>query len=66
MTYSEYHATFTNKAKRYPADACRFAISDCHETLKIQGKDISTDYSTRLLAEIDAMRERLAYLTKHN
>ena len=67
MTYADYHRTYTNKAKGYPLAACRVALADCHATLKLWGQDISADYSTRLWAEIDAMRERIAYLQrKHN
>lgn len=67
MTYNEYHQTYTNKAKGYPINACKRALEDCHYTLKLWGVEISAEYSTRLWAEIDAMRERIAYLqSKHN
>lgn len=67
MEYSTYRLIYANKAKGYPINACRRAIEDCHETLKLWGEGISTEYSARLWAEIDAMRERIAYLQrKHN
>jgi hypothetical protein len=67
MNYAAYHATFTVKAKGYPISTCLYALEDCHRTLKLWGDEISTDYSTRLWAEIDALRERLAHLQrKHN
>jgi hypothetical protein len=62
MTHNEYHAVYTTKAKRYTLGQATIALADCHETLKLWGAEISTEYSTRLWAEIDAMRERIAYL----
>jgi hypothetical protein len=64
MTYQEHHAVFTRKAKGYPVNACRFALDDCHRTLKLWGDDISPDYSVKLWAEIDAMRERIAHIER--
>ena len=63
--YLHWHQVFTNKAKGYPINACRAAINDCHKTLKIVCPDNSpyeSAYATKLWAEIDAMRERIAYL----
>ena len=63
--YLHWHQVFTNKAKGYPINACRAAINDCHNTLKIVCPDNSpyeSAYATKLWAEIDAMRERIAYL----
>jgi hypothetical protein len=64
MTYSEYHTVYTTKAKRYTLGQAIIAVADCHETLKLWGEEISAEYSTRLWAEIDAMRERIAQLRK--
>ena len=64
MTYNDYFTTYTNKAKGYPIAACQRALDDCHQTLKLWGQDISTEYSTRLWAEIDAMRDRIAHLQR--
>ncbi len=65
--YLHWHGVFTNKAKGYPLNACRQAINDCHRTLEIVCPDNSryeSSYATKLWAEIDAMRERIAYLEK--
>ena len=64
MTYTEYHATYTTKAKRYTLGQAIIALADCHETLKLWGDQVSAEYSNRLWAEIDAMRERIAHLQK--
>jgi hypothetical protein len=37
---------------------------DCHDTLKIWGDDIDSDYAVKLWAEIDALRERQLKLSK--
>ena len=67
MNYSDHHQTYTVKAKRYDLEQAIAALADCHATMKLWGEAISTNYSTRLWAEIDAMRERIAYLQrKHN
>jgi hypothetical protein len=67
MTYNEYHKTYSNKAKGYPLNACKRALEDCHYTLTLWGAEISTEYSTRLWAEIDAMRDRIRHLqSKHD
>lgn len=66
-TYNEWHAIFTNKAKQYPRAACRFAINDCHRTMEMlcaNNSEEESAYITKLWAEIDAMRERIAYLDK--
>ena len=64
MNYNNHHAVFTNKVKDYDFYTCRRALIDCHDTLAVQGPDISEDYTVRLWAEIDALRERQAKLTK--
>jgi len=64
MTYNDYFVTYTNKAKGYPMAACQRALEDCHHTLQRWGNDISEEYSTRLWAEIDAMRDRIAFLQR--
>jgi hypothetical protein len=64
MTYNEYHTTYTNKAKSYSINACRRALEDCYATMTMWNAELSAEYSTRLWAEIDAMRERIAYLQR--
>lgn len=64
MTYAEHYAIYTTKAKRYTLGQAIIAIADCHETLKLWGDQVSAEYSTRLWAEIDAMRERITHLKK--
>jgi len=67
MTYTERHALYTTKAKRYSIDQAMTALADCHATLKLWGDEISTDYSTRLWAEVDALRDRIRHLqNQHN
>jgi hypothetical protein len=44
--------------------ACQHAIADCHQTLRDFGAGIDKAYETKLWAEIDAMRERLAALQR--
>lgn len=65
MSYQQHHAVYTQKAKGYSAAMCNRAIADCHETLKIfspHNGPAETAYCTKLWAEIDAMRERLAQI----
>ena len=65
--YLHWHQVFTNKAKGYAINACLSAINDCHKTLQIVCPDNSpyeSAYANKLWAEIDAMRERIAYLEK--
>jgi hypothetical protein len=64
MNYSNHHAVFTRKVAGYDFYTCRRALLDCHATLDAQGRDIDEDYAVKLWAEIDAMRERIAYLDK--
>lgn len=64
MTYQQMQATYAAKAQRYSKAQCLFAISDCHETLRSLGAEIEKHYETQLWAEIDAMRDRLAALTR--
>lgn len=54
---------YTAKAARCNAHQANAAIADCHETLALwRGQD--TDYTRRLWAEIDAMRDRLHQLQR--
>jgi hypothetical protein len=71
--YLYWYELFTNKAKGYQLTACRTAIEDCHRTLEVVcpgNARYESAYATKLWAEIDAMRERIAQLTrktrKHN
>lgn len=60
---NKWHEIFTNKVKGYDADACRRALTDCHETLTLH-RDIDNPYCVKLWAEIDALRERQLILKK--
>jgi hypothetical protein len=65
MTHNQWYEIFKTKAAGYPVGACQFAIADCHRTLQMICPDnceAESDYSVKLWAEIDAMRDRLAYL----
>lgn len=64
MSYTQWHQTFANKVREYDWHTCRRALFDCHDTLNLWGDKIATDYATKLWAEIDALRERQAKLTK--
>lgn len=65
--YQRQYAIYTERAKQYSTGMCHRAIADCHETLKIfdaNNGPAEAAYITRLWAEIDAMRDRLAYLSR--
>ena len=64
MNYNNHHAFFTRKVAGYDYYTCRRALLDCHDTLAVQGQDISEDYAVKLWAEIDALRERQLKLSK--
>jgi hypothetical protein len=67
MTYTEMTALYRNKARGYNADQCEFAVRDIHTTIALHQGDLNHPYIQKLWAELDAMRERLAYLQrKHN
>jgi hypothetical protein len=65
MTYQQWHEVFARKVRDYDWYTCRRAIMDCHETLALH-RDLPTDdpYYIKLWAEIDALRERSAALTR--
>ena len=64
MSYATCHQTFTQKVRDYDAGTCQRALMDCHDTLKIWGEEIDSDYAVKLWAEIDALRERQLKLSK--
>jgi len=64
MTFSDWYKVFTNKVKNYSYDTCMRAMQDCYDTLKVQGDGIDPDYSNKLWAEIDALRNRQMTITR--
>ena len=67
MTYTDMTALYRNKARGYTADECEFAVRDIHTTIALHEGDLNHPYIQKLWAELDAMRERIAYLQrKHN
>ena len=65
MNYGEMHKVFAHKVRDYDWYMCRRALFDCHDTLAMR-RDLPTDdsYYIKLWAEIDALRERQAVITK--
>ncbi len=53
------------KAKNATYEQCKYAIADCHVTLKIMQLDYNHVYSQKLWAEIDAYRDRKMALEKN-
>jgi hypothetical protein len=51
------------KVANYTAQQCKWAIADCHDTLKVGGYEYEHPYAQKLWAEIDACRDRLKVLT---
>jgi len=45
---------------------CEYAITDCHDTLRVVGLPYDHPYCQKLWAEIDAYRDRSAELKKGN
>mgnify|MGYP003658889989 CR=1 FL=1 len=45
MSYATCHQTFTHKVRDYDAGTCQRALFDCHDTLKIWGDEIDSDYA---------------------
>jgi len=67
MNYSDMTALYRNKAQRYTATQCEFAMRDIHTTIALHDGDLNHPYIQKLWAELDAMRERIAHLQrKHN
>ena len=52
------------KASRATLAECHAAIKDCHDTLSIGKYSYDDPYACKLWAEIDAYRERIAFLTR--
>lgn len=50
------------KAKNATLLLCKYAIADCHVTLKVMGLEHDHIYSQKLWAEIDAYRDRMMKL----
>jgi len=67
MNYSDMTALYRNKARGYTATECEFAMRDIHTTIALHEGDLNHPYIQKLWAELDAMRDRLAFLQrKHN
>jgi hypothetical protein len=59
MTRIEHlREVFTAKVRSYSALACKTALQDCHDTLRVGEYQCNDDYAIKLWAEIDALRER--------
>jgi hypothetical protein len=56
MTYSQKVEIANNKFRNHTISQCDYAINDIHETLKLHPVD--SDYSIKLLCELDAARDR--------
>lgn len=50
------------KAKNATLEQCKYAIADCHVTLKVMGLEHNHIYSQKLWAEIDAYRDQMMKL----
>ena len=61
MTYFEIQQIAVSKVANYDMVKCTYALNDCHETAAIW-RDQSSDYTIKLWAEIDAIRDRMAEL----
>lgn len=64
MNYSDLTALCRTKARGYTADQCEFAIRDIHTTIALHEGDLNHPYIQKLWAELDAMRDRLAFLQR--
>ncbi len=62
MNYTELSRTCANKFKEYDSNMCARALQDCHVTLQLNKHN--EDYCVKLWAEIDAIRDRQAKLSK--
>ena len=54
-----------DKFKSYTRAQVEFALLDCHETLKVGGYSPDHPYGRKLWGEIDALRDRLAVLSRN-
>lgn len=52
------------KFKNYSRNQVELALLDCHETLRVGGYSTDHPYGKKLWAEIDALRERGAVLSR--
>lgn len=52
------------KTARYTAEQCRYAIEDCHATLRAGRYAPDDAYALKLWAEIDACRDRMMRLQR--
>jgi hypothetical protein len=62
MTYTEVREIANRKFSNHTSFQCDYAINDIHETLKLH--PIESDYSIKLLCELDAARDRKLKLSK--
>lgn len=62
MNYTELSRTCANKFKEYDSNMCARALHDCHVTLQLNKHNDA--YCVKLWAEIDAIRDRQAKLSK--
>ena len=65
-SYPELTKTFANKVKNYTVRQCQHAIVDINETLDAIGDDLTDGYVVQKYCELDAVRDRLMALRKHN
>jgi hypothetical protein len=54
-----------DKFKSYTRTQVEFALLDCHETLKAGGYSPDHPYGRKIWAEIDALRDRSAVLSRN-
>lgn len=64
MKFNDYYKLYSSKFNSYTLDMCKFALADCHETLGMLGDSITENYSQKIWAEIDALRDRQMTLNK--
>lgn len=62
MNYTELSRTCANKFKEYDSNMCARALQDCHVTLQLNKHNDA--YCVKLWAEVDAIRDRQAKLSK--
>ena len=66
MTYPEMMKVFANKVKNYTEKQCLHAMQDINDVLDVVGDDLTDGYVIQKYCELDAIRDRLMALGKHN